>query len=128
MEKYTDSYEWQETFDKDNATTPQYSGWFDVGFANELYSDVSMVFSNDSGGATFDCDLYKFSKYANDSELLSHTQIGADGTTVHEQSVSAVGAGSAKIGTKVRYKFTLGSTWTGAVTVVFKGIIVAKRN
>jgi len=126
--KYVDSYEWTETFNSANLVTPQYSGWFDVGFANEIYSDVSMVFSDDSGGATFDCDLFKYSKYAADSELLSHTQIGADGTTVHEQSVSAVGAGSAKIGTKVRYKFTLGSTWTGTVTVVFKGTIVAKRN
>jgi len=127
--KYSDSYEWIETFDADNTTATQYSTpWFEVDFANELFSDVSMVMSTISGSATFDADVEKYSKYAANSVVISHTQVTADGTTLEESTVSAVGAGTGKIGTRVRYVFTLGGTWTGTVSLVFKGIIVAKRN
>ena len=127
--KYADSYEWTETFDSSNLTATQYSTpWFDVDFANELISDGEFIMATISGSATLDVDVERYSPYSANSVILSHTQVTANGTTQDEQDDSSIGAGTAIIGTRVRYVFTLGGTWTGTVTCSVKLKLIAKRN
>lgn len=127
--KYEDSWLFTATYSADNLTTPQYSPWFDVGFANSFISNGKFVMASRSGTATCDVDIERMrDPYDSNAEIGSHTQIAADGTTYHEVSGSAVGAGTDVIGHRIRYKITLGGTWTGTVTCAITMKFYAKRH
>ena len=127
--KYADSYEWDETFSKTNATATQYSGWFEVDFANELISDGEFIMGTRDGAATLIVTIERYVPYsANATVLTAHATVQADATTQNEKTGSAVGAGTTVIGTRVRYVFTLGGSWAGNVTCSVALKLYAKRN
>jgi len=127
--KYADSFEWIETFSKTNYVTPQYSDWFDVGFANELISDGEWYMADRDGTATVIVTVERYKPYSSNADILTaHTTVQADGTTQNEKTGSSVGAGTVVIGARVRYKFVLGGTWTGDVTCKVSLKLYAKRN
>jgi len=127
--KYADSWEIAEvTYDADNLATPQYTPWMSVDFANELISDITMTMASRDGTATLDVDLEVYSKHTTNAVVISHTQMASNTTTAEVTYASSVGAGTAKIGTRVRYIITLGGTWTGNVTCTVEMNLVAKRN
>ncbi len=127
--KYSDSYEWSETFSASNLVATQYSTpWFEVDFANELISDGEFVMASRDGSALLDVDVERYSPYSANTAILSHTQIAGNGTTQDEQEDSSIGAGTMVIGTRVRYVFTLGGTWSGNVTCSVALKLYAKRN
>jgi len=127
--KYADSWEIAEvTYDADNLSTPQYTPWMDVSWANEVFSDITMTMATRDGSATLDVDLESYTTHTTNAVVISHTQMTSDTTTTEVKNASAVGAGTALLHTRVRYKITLGGTWTGNVSCTVQMNLVAKRN
>ena len=120
--KYADSFYHAETC---AAATTTYSPWFDVSYANELYMWTESV---ETAGTTYSivvtverCVPY----YANPTAttVVTFTAITADAT--EEEHASSIGAGTDKIGMRVRFKYV--NTWTSGSTGVHSRID-AKRN
>lgn len=123
---YTNSFEYSLSLSSTEHDADYYSGWFDVGFANQLISNEKAVMANDAGETVISTVERNRPPNA-DTAILTHSTITADGTTYEEQTGSSVGAGTVIIGSKVRYHVAVTGTWA-STTVALTLKLLAKRN
>jgi len=113
LTKYADSFRKVFTC---SATGTQYSGWFDVSWANELYSWLTFSETGTANAETIDVTLERYVGYvtATATTVLTHTQIDAAGNEEKYGSwmadTAAPGAEN-KIGGRVRFKCVTGGTF-----------------
>jgi hypothetical protein len=131
MIKYVDSFTDTEALTASGSTT--YSTWYDISWANEIYSWLAYAETSSTGANLVDVTLQRETKgsYANQT-VLTHTQIGAAGTEEKHgmywgsTDASNVAANNV-LGTRVRWKYITGGTnFTGTVTLTMNLVAVRR--
>ena len=119
--KYADSFSHREII---SATGTTYSEWFPVGFANELYmyTDSTM---DVAGTLSIVTTVERFVPYRTPAHATIATFTAITAAATEEEHCTSIGAGTDKIGTRVRFKYV--STYTDG-TVSIYSTIFAKRN
>lgn len=136
--KYANSFEYTFTIPKANIGT-EYSGWFDVDFANELYCYVTIAFSETQDG---DEDVLMsivrntpdwVAESAIEQEVVAFTQRTASQAEEEKYAsaltyVTDVSADN-QLGTRVQFKcVTTGTGWHTGQILTVTCTIYAKRN
>ena len=128
---YENSFSNVETLDTSGTTT--YSGWFNVGFASEIYAYVD---TTETGSATSESIIVTVERSlpyraGGATTVLTFTTITADAT---EEKIAYTPAtdGSAPgventIGMRIRFKYVTSGVWTVTNVKVYSTIF-AKRN
>jgi len=129
--KYADSF--RKVFTCSATGTTQYSDWFDISWANEIYSWLTFSETGTADAETIDVTLERYVPYVTPTAttVLTHTQ--ATGATNEEKyggwmtDTAAPGAEN-KLGTRVRYKCVAGGTFGSGNVITVTMILHAKRN
>lgn len=122
--KYRASYNDTEAITVTGQTT--YSGWFDVDWANELYAWLEFAESETGSSESIQVTLERETKgnYANQTVL---TFTAATGASTEEKHATSIGAGTDKIGTRVRFKYVSSGTFAASQIVTMTMDLVAVR-
>ena len=130
--KYADEFRHTETITATGATT--YSAWFDITWANELYSFLTYAEAETGNSETVDVTLEHYVPYATATATttLTHTQCAA--ATNETKVASWIPAGDAAqgaanvLGMRVRWKFISGGTFAASQIITMTMVLYAKRN
>jgi len=131
--KYVDSF--KDTLTMSVKETAYYGDWFDISWANELYSFATIAGSK-TITTTITVTLQRYSPIASTTEygtdIADHSGLSATGS--NEKVVSAKPDGDAAYGTnnqlgmRVRWKAISDSTWTSSQEITVTLEMHAKRN
>jgi len=127
--KYADSFEKEWAFTTTTQTV--YSDWYDISWANELYSYVNYVLSTTRNAEQAIITLERYTPLGlADVTVLTH---GTKTTTaaVDEQygiwNDNSAPGNENKLGMRVRYKVVVSGTFTAAQTMTVTAQLYAKR-
>jgi len=110
----------------------QYSDWFDISWANELYSCLTFSETGTASSETIDVKVERYLPYvtASQTDVLAHTQINAAGNEEiymrHHYDGGATAADN-KLGMRVRWKAVSGGTFGSGNTITVTMVMYAKR-
>jgi len=129
---YATSYRHVEAITATGATT--YSDWFDVSWANEIYSFLTFAESGAGNSESILVTLERYVPYVTPTATTVLTHSAATAAANEEKyggwmtDAAAPGAEN-KLGMRVRWKFVSSGTWTVAGnTITITMILHAKRN
>ena len=132
MTKYADSFRYSKTF-TDTAGETVYSEWFDVSWANLLYSYITLSATETYNSETVDVTVQRYLPYVTPSvgTVLAHGQLTADetGAEIYMRASYDGGAPAAdnKIGMRVRWKIQTGGTFRSGQDLTVTLTMYAKR-
>lgn len=130
--KYVDSFRHIET-DIDTSGVTTYSPWYDVSWANELFSFATFAETGTADSEGVVATLQRYSPIVSTgTDIASHTKLQADGS--NEKVVSAKPGGTSaygtanKLGLRVRWKFVSDGTFGASNVITMTMVLHAKRN
>lgn len=121
MTKYADSFRYVFSVTTTGATA--YSGWFDVSWANEIYSWLTFSETGTASSETIDVTLERYVPQVTPtaSTVITHTQATAATTEekyAHCQAYDGGAPGAEnKLGGRVRWKCVSGGTFGSGNTI-----------
>lgn len=128
--KYVDSFE--DTLTMTVKETAYYSDWFDISWANELFSFGTLT-GTETVTTTVTLTLQRYSPIVTTgTDIVDHTAFST--ATSNEKIVSAKPGGTSaygttnKLGMRVRWKAISDSTWTTNQIITMTLLMYAKRN
>ena len=138
MTKYADS--WKKVFTC-SATGTQYSvattvpkDWWDVSWANELYSFVTFAETGTANSEVIDITIERYQPFvtASATAVVANAQLNAAGSneafaSAHTYDGNAAIGADQKIGTKIRLKCVAGGTFGSGNVITVTCIVQAKR-
>lgn len=130
--KYADSFEYTNTF-TDTSGETVYSDWFDVSWANLLYSYITLSATENYNSETVNVTVQRYLPYVTPSAgtVLAHGELTADetGAEIYMRASYDGGAPAAdnKLGMRVRWEIVTAGTWTGGQDLTVTLTMYAKR-
>ena len=130
--QYVQRFSDTETITATGQTT--YSAWFDVDWANEMYSWVQFAESETGNSETVDVTLERYVAHSGVSNqtVITHTQLAAAGTEEKFASAlsydgdAAIGADQ-KLGGRVRYKYVSGGAFASDQSITITVMLEVYR-
>lgn len=132
MMPYAESFRYTKTF-TDTAGETVYSPWFWVGWANLLYSYITLSATESYDSETVDVTVQRKQPYVTPSAttVLAHGQLTADqaGAEIYMRASydGAAPAADNKIGMFVRWAITTGGSWTAGQDLTVTLTMYGKR-
>jgi len=129
---YAESFRYTKTF-TDTSGEIVFSDWFNVEWANLLYSYITLSATESYNSEAVDVTVQRFLPYVVPSAgtVLAHGQLTADqtGAEIYMRASYDGGAPAAdnKIGMRVRYKIQTSGTWTAGQDLTVTLTMYAKR-
>ena len=130
--KYADSFHYTNTF-TDTGGETVYSDWYDISWANLLYSYITLSATETYDSETVDVTVQRYLPYVAPSEatVLAHGQLTADqtGAEIYMRASYDGGTPAAdnKLGMRVRWKIQTAGTWTDGQDLTLTLTMYAKR-
>jgi len=130
--KYADSFHYTKTFTDTNGETV-YSDWFDISWANLLYSYVTLSATESYNSEIVDITVQRYLPYVTPSAttVLAHSQLTADetGAEIYMRASydGAAPAADNKLGMRVRWQIVTAGTWTSGQDLTVTLTMYAKR-
>lgn len=130
--KYADSFHYTKTFTNTSGETV-YSDWFDISWANLLYSYITLSATETYNSETVDVTVQRHLPYVTPSAgtVLAHGQLTADqaGAEIYMRASYDGDAPAAdnKLGMRVRWEIQTGGTWTSGQDLTVTLTMYAKR-
>jgi len=130
MTKYADSFRYTYTF---TATGTVYSGWFDVSWANLLYSYLTLSATESYNSEKIDVTVQRYQPFVTPAAttVLAHGQLSTDSTGVEIYMRASYDGGAPaadnKLGMRVRWKVQASGTFTDGQDLTVTLTMYAKR-
>ena len=131
MTTYAESFRYTKVFTASGTTVT--SGWFNVEWANVLYSYITLSATESYNSETVDVTVQRYLPYVTPSAgtVLAHGQLTADetGAEIYIRASYDGGAPAAdnKIGMRVRWQIVTGGTFTSGQDLTVTLTMYAKR-
>ena len=128
--KYADSFEYTYTFTE---TDIVYSDWFDISWANLLYSYLTLSATETYDSEKIDVTVQRYLPYVTPSAgtVLAHSQLSASnvGVEIYMRASYDGGAPAAdnKLGMRVRWKVEASDTFASGQDLTVTLTMYAKR-
>ena len=129
--KYADSFEYTNTF-TDTSGETVYSDWFDISWANLLYSYITLSATETYNSETVNVTVQRYLPYVTPSAgtVLAHAELTASGNAETYMRASYDGGAPAadnKLGMRVRWQIVTAGTWTSGQDLTVTLTMYAKR-
>ena len=131
--KYADSF--NATITMTEASQTKYSEWFDISWANELYSFATFAETGTADSESITITLQRFSPIVSTgTDIAGHSALAAAGSNekvvTHDDSGFSVAYGTTnQLGMRVRWKsVSSAGAWGSGNVITMTLVMCAKRN